>query len=245
MNGDIRPPAAGNTNDAGVNNVPPERTVPAQQPQQVPKNDSREQHLSDIQVEGPSGKKKPRMSRLKCAFIVVLSIVLIILAGAIVMGIWYTSGLAAVDTNKTDKEKFVVESGAAPSDVADKLETNGLIRNATVFSLYARLSGQADGIKAGTYRLSPSMSVANIVKHLGEGTADTFTLTFYPGATLRDTTDKPSAQKTDVTSQLLKAGYTQEAIDAAFSKEYDHPVLATKPSSADLEGYLAMLLLKA
>jgi len=37
---------------------------------------------------------------------------------------------------------------------------------------------------------------------------------------------------------LIKAGFGEAVVDAALSKTYSHPLLADKPASADLEGYL-------
>ena len=70
------------------------------------------------------------------------------------------------------------------------------------------------------------------------GRIDEFSITFFPGATLRDTSGTPENKKTDVTTMLLKAGYEEDEIKAALGKQYDHPLFATKPADADLEGYV-------
>jgi len=72
------------------------------------------------------------------------------------------------------------------------------------------------------------MSVEEIVKRLENyGGVDSFDVMFLPGGTLAQ-----------AKSTLMKLGYESAEIDAAFSKNYDHPVLATKPAEMDLEGYI-------
>ncbi len=52
---------------------------------------------------------------------------------------------------------FVVEEGASVSKVADKLEAQGIIRDALIFNIQNRLSHYKSGFKAGTYTLNTSM----------------------------------------------------------------------------------------
>lgn len=118
------------------------------------------------------------------------------------------------------------------------LEEKKIIRSKLAFDIYTRLSGERNKLQAGTYRLSPSESLREVVSHLVSGNVDEFTLTFYPGATLTDPTDTPDNKKTDVQTVLRQAGYGDAEITAAFKKQYDHPLLAGKPASADLEGYV-------
>ncbi len=61
-------------------------------------------------------------------------------------------------------------SGSAA--IADRLQRSGLIRNAFVFLWYARIHGDAGRLKAGVYRLSPSMTVGEIIARLKGGGAD-------------------------------------------------------------------------
>ena len=86
--------------------------------------------------------------------------------------------------------------------------------------------------------MSPTESTQDIVKQLVSGKVAAFDLTFYPGATLVDKTNKADKKKVDVTTILKRAGYSETEIKIALAKTYTHPLFATKPSSADLEGYV-------
>jgi len=152
--------------------------------------------------------------------------------------IWYAVQLLPASTDTQKRVLITIESGSGPTQISALLEEKQVIRSSTAFDIYTRISGVRDNLQAGTYRLAPSDDVAEIVRHLTNGLTDTFNLTFFPGATLVDATNKPVNQKLDVTTVLTSAGYSQAEITIAFAKSYNHPLLAGKPESADLEGYV-------
>ncbi len=117
------------------------------------------------------------------------------------------------------------------------LSEKNFIRSQLAFDIYTRLKGVRSRLQAGTYSLSRSESTRDIVGHLMAGQRDQITITFYPGATLRDLSG-PDENKEDAKSVLLKAGYKEEEIEAAFAKQYSHPLFADKPEGTDLEGYV-------
>lgn len=145
--------------------------------------------------------------------------------------------LTPINTADNAKRSFVVKKGTGAQLIATQLKNKGLIRSDTAFYWYSRMIGHSDDFQAGSFMISPSSSSQEIAKLLTQGRAETFSITFYPGATLKDTYSKES-KRTDVTTVLLRAGYSTEQIDQALSKKYEHPVLATKPDSASLEGYI-------
>ena len=154
-----------------------------------------------------------------------LVLAFLITAGGILL--WYNAQLAPVDASNTDKRVVVIESGSTPTQIAQTLKDEELIKNTTVFLWYTRLNGAQNNLQAGTYRLSPSESTPQIAEHLSSGKVDTFNITFLPGATLADNR-----------KVLIAAGYGDAEVDAALSKSYDSPLFEGKPASADLEGYI-------
>ncbi|MBQ8996458.1 endolytic transglycosylase MltG [Candidatus Saccharibacteria bacterium] len=136
------------------------------------------------------------------------------------------------DSDETDPcrvSEIIIEDGATVSIIADTLKSSGLIRSTLGFRLYNQLNHTSGDLKAGTYKLTGTMSVEEIVKKLIDGTGEpiVFRFTALPGETLRD-----------IKKRLLAVGYSEEEVEAAFAKEYSHPVLADKPADASLEGYL-------
>lgn len=174
-----------------------------------------------IQLKNDRLKRK---KRLLFAGLGLLGLVIILIAGGF---IWYQTQLRPVGSSKDAAIKVTIEQGSSPKGIAAQLEAQKVIRNADVFFLYTRLTGTQDKLQAGTYRLSPGETTPQIVRHLVDGTVDTFSIQFLPGATL--------AQNREV---LIKAGYSAKEVDAGLSGTYSSPLFDTKPSGGDLEGYI-------
>lgn len=79
---------------------------------------------------------------------------------------------AAASTAANGTVKFVVNSGDTTADVADNLQKAGLIRNATLFRLWARYKHLDKGIEPGVYELSPSMTMDAIIQKLQQSAPD-------------------------------------------------------------------------
>lgn len=201
-----------------------------------------ESHNKPASVATPAGtipSSTKRSSRRKLTLIIFGVILAISLIGALAGYLWYQQALSPVssDPNAT-KQRVTIEAGSTPSQIADLLVEEKLIRSKQAFDIYTRLTDTLNNLQAGSYRLSPSESTPEIVKHLVSGNVDQFDITFFPGATLTDTTDKAESKKVDVTTILRRAGFEEAEITAALKKTYDHPVFATKPAGTDLEGYV-------
>ena len=96
---------------------------------------------------------------------------------------------------------------------------------------------------AGTCRLTPAQTVAQIVDKLSKGCHDFKAVTFYPGGTLEASHYKASrspggVDKTNAWYILKQAGFSDSDITAAFRAKYDSPLFADKPANISLEGYI-------
>lgn len=152
--------------------------------------------------------------------------------------IWYNVQLAPVGSDIGQLKRITIDLDSTTSQIGKELKEQLIIRSSTAFDIYMRLSGKQSDIKAGTYRLSPAETTPQIVEHFINGSVDTFNITFFPGATLTDITDKPDSKKYDVTTVLKDAGYMDQEIELGLKATYDSPLFAGKPPSADLEGYI-------
>ncbi len=171
--------------------------------------------------------KKPHKKAKKWIIILVTLIVLMI--GAVVGAkIWYQMDLQPMTSDtSTPHIRVTIESGSSPDQIGTLLTEKKLIHSQLIFALYTRDKGVQSKLQAGTYNLRPSDSLADIVSHLVSGKTDEFNMTFLPGATLAE--DRKG---------LIQAGYTAAEVDTALAQAYNHPALATKPASSDLEGYI-------
>ncbi len=140
----------------------------------------------------------------------------------------YTQALQPVDSKDYTERTVEIISGSTPSDIGKTLKESGVIRSELAFYIYTRLHKVQDGLQAGVYQLRPSDSMRMIVEALTRGVqADEFEVTFLPGATLEESK-----------RVLLRVGFHEDEIDAAFVAQYDHPLFAGRPTTADIEGYL-------
>ena len=180
--------------------------------------------LEDGQQSQPPKKKR---SKLKI-FLGVLGVLIIAVAAAIGYAFWwYQQQLQPVEAGSEERVRVEIPAGSSPSIIAETLHAEGIIRDRTAFAIYTKISKTENTLKAGIYNLKKSESVQQIVDHLVAGKQDTFTLTFLPGDTLANNRKK-----------LIQAGYEEAEVDAALAKQYDRPLFAGKPVTADLEGYI-------
>ncbi len=122
-----------------------------------------------------------------------------------------------------------IEQGASVKEIAALLKEKGVIREAWAFEAYVRNKAFALNLQAGTYALSPSMSVANVADIISKGEVDRDLVTILPG------------QRVDqVEATLINAGFTPEKVIRALKPSVykNHPALVDKPKKASLEGYL-------
>ncbi len=163
----------------------------------------------------------------------------------VLSSIWnavYEEYLAPANTEDRSQIAFNVESGQSLTRVANNLEAAGLIRNRTVFKYYCDFAGMGQKIQAGSYLLTPSMTMSEIAEQLtmGDGNPIVRNITLIPGWTLEE-----------FAASLVEKGVladSQEFLDlcrtgTAFADYYYiADVLATKnvrQRKYVLEGYLA------
>lgn len=115
----------------------------------------------------------------------------LLVVGGILSSVWgsvYEKYLAPPDAESTTQIGFTVESGQSLTKVANNLEAAGLIRNRTVFKYYCDFAGMGQKIQAGSYLLTPSMTMNEIAEQLtmGDGNPIVRNITLIPGWTLEE-----------------------------------------------------------
>jgi UPF0755 protein len=140
---------------------------------------------------------------------------------------WYREALEPLASSQNEAQTIHIQEGMSSASISQLLEEKKLIKSALAFRLYLRLSGVSSSLQAGTYRLSPNRSIAEIADILSQGNIATKTITVIPGYRLDQ-----------ITESLKETGYNQQEIDNALNAKYSYSILADKPSKASLEGYL-------
>jgi UPF0755 protein len=82
--------------------------------------------------------------------------------------LYIKSALQPVDKDSKVQKKVEIPIGSSVTGISEKLEANGIIKNAKVFKYYVKFKNEA-GFMAGEYELSPSMEIPEIINRLKTG----------------------------------------------------------------------------
>ncbi len=131
-----------------------------------------------------SGSKKK--GREKFYLLIIVLLVIVLAAGAGVMRIG-KSITGPLDASSEETVQVEIPVGSSSAKIGKILEKDGIIASAASFKIVTRLSREAD-YKAGTYELSPSMTMKEIREVLlkGKDSSSTSMVVIPEGYTLAD-----------------------------------------------------------
>ncbi|SDT32027.1 UPF0755 protein [Paenibacillaceae bacterium GAS479] len=155
---------------------------------------------SGLDGQEPSGPARSRITLW-----VLLSLVTLLLLAAAGIGGYIWNGLRPAAGGES--RQVVIERGMSPIEVADRLEQDGIIRNAFIFKYYLKFKEQGSSFKAGTYELSPGMEHEDIVTKLNSGETvkeETIRFTIPEGYTVLQIADKLAAEGLVDRDQFVK-----------------------------------------
>lgn len=109
-------------------------------------------------------------------------LILCVLIGCVA---WTWHASTPVDTARTTTEAITIESGASLADIASLLMERKIIRSAMIFQLRTWIAGASSSLKAGTYELSPSLTLPAIIELLLQGSTKEMHVTIPEGLTVR------------------------------------------------------------
>jgi UPF0755 protein len=100
------------------------------------------------------------------------TIVVLLVLGAVAMGLLVQTFSQPVDPSTTATQKFVIPTGQSVQLIAQRLEQAGLIKNALFFRLTVKKLGLDGKLQAGSFELSPAYSPQKVAQTLIQGTED-------------------------------------------------------------------------
>ena len=153
----------------------------------------------------------------------------------------YEHYLMPPDPSDTATVEFVVERGSSVSSIAKQLKEAGLVRNKGVFQYLSEFIGKGHQLKAGTYELSRSMTITEIIDILaeGDGGTDVMKFTIVEGLTVEGIADSLVEQKVFASpDRFLELCRTGEGIAEKYDFIQDVVDAADEGRSYVLEGYL-------
>lgn len=103
-------------------------------------------------------------------FIVIFTLVILLIG----ISFWWSNGLSPVNKKDKSQKVFVIPKGMAVRAVGNKLKEQGFIKDPVVFFIYIKKNGMDQNIQAGSYKLSPSMTLPQIMETIRHGTIDSW-----------------------------------------------------------------------
>jgi len=179
----------------------------------------------------PAYSIRPKAPKKRSVVVRLFALVIVCLLLAAAAGtVWFVQNTKAVDSSSEQVETIVIDPGASEAFISQLLEEKGLIRSSLAYQLYGRIQRTQGNTQAGSYELSPSMSVADIVNKLTQGDVAVQLITILPAQRI-----------SQLREYFIGEGYFEAEVDAALDPATyaGHPALAGSPSITSLEGYLS------
>jgi UPF0755 protein len=157
------------------------------------------------------------MTRSRRTALVIIGLVvvpLIVLASG-AMWFWWQLDPPGGSGSKVEME---IQRGWGVPEIADELESKGVIGSSLVFSVYSRMNGDTS-FDAGTYELKKHMGVRNAVKALNAGPRISYSvMTVPPGLWLPEVADRV-AKVPGLDRQAFLDATTNNAVRSSFEPE--------------------------
>lgn len=188
--------------------------------------------------------EKEGEARVVRKIVLTISIVLFLLVAITVGGGYFyiNSALKPVDPDNKKEMTVEIPIGSSVTGIANILEEHGIIKDARVFKYFVKFKNES-GFMAGSYELSPSMTLASIIESLKTGKVEqdvVFQITIPEGKQLKEIAkiiaEKSNHKEEDVFAKLNDRDF----IKALMNK---YPDILTEEILAEtikypLEGYL-------
>src|SRR5712692_5299083 len=172
----------------------------------------------------------------RAAIISVLLLGLLIFGGVYFAWTTVTDVFQPVNSNQPKTVAFVIQSGESGAQIADALQSKGLIRNALAFRVWARIKGLDTQLQAGAYNLSPSMTIDQIIGQLLNAQPDYLVVAIPEGWRIEQMAQRLGTAGLPRFNVQDFLKYTKNP--AQFPDAPKYPVLKSIPQGASMEGLL-------
>lgn len=150
----------------------------------------------------------------------------ILLVGSLGFYVW-SSFISQAPSSDNAEVVYEVKQGRTFSGVANELEEQGLVKNARLFTLYARFVGSGSKLKVGEYLLRRNMTPQEVLKVLSSGVSIGRTMTISEGLNIYEIAELYQAKGYGTKEEFLKVVLDKQLVKSLLGEEHD-----------SLEGYL-------
>jgi len=95
----------------------------------------------------------------------------VVLLSLLAVGLFWWREASGPTTGVSEATRVVILKGTSAIQVADDLFEKGLIKDPLAFKFFVQLTGRAKKIRAGAYKISPNLTLYQIVNQLSDGPA--------------------------------------------------------------------------
>lgn len=188
-------------------------------------------------------ERKKEMKVVRKIVAIITSIIILLIAIIGISGYFYIkSALKPVDPDSNEEITVEIPLGSSLDKISSILESEGIVKNAKVFKYYTKFNNKSE-FQAGTYKLTKSMTLDEIIESLKTGKVHrkpVFTITVPEGLTLEQIAEIVE-KKTSYSSE--------EFMELVTNKEFVNKMITTYPDILtnevleenirySLEGYL-------
>lgn len=189
-------------------------------------------------------KEQQEEKKIVRKIVLAISVTFVVLAliFSVSMYFYVSSALKPVSESSNKPIKVELPIGSSIDSIAQTLEDKKVIKNAKVFKYYTKFKNES-AFQAGTYNLTQSMTIDEIIKSLKTGKVyrqPEFTITIPEGFTL-DQIAESVAEKTDYSKKDFMKLVTSKVFIKDMKKKYPDTVtkaVDNKNIRYALEGYL-------
>ena len=141
--------------------------------------------------------------------------------------LWYGNTLIQPRNPDGTEKSFTIDPGENINSIATRLEGDGIIRSREAFRTYLVYTGLDTSIQAGSYLLSPALSIVDIAHELQDATPNQITFVILPGWRMEEIAESLVTSGLEITPD--------EFLSAANNSRNFMDYL---PSSSSTEGFL-------
>lgn len=168
-------------------------------------------------------------------FLIIVGIFIVLVLGGLVGGYVYVVNIINNPQGTSSEWKeFVIQPGESSSQISQRLEAVGIIKNAEIFQFYLWREGITSKIKTGSFSLSASQDmndIASMITGIGKN-PDEVTVTLIEGQW------RAEIGKTLESKGLVSKAQFVSATESASKYAADYAFLQGLPKNASLEGFL-------
>ena len=154
----------------------------------------------------------------------------------------YDNLLGPVDAQNANLVQFEIESGQSVTAIGASLEKQNLIHSGSVFKYLVQFEGVGNQLSYGSFELSPSMTVNQIIEELTSGSqTNERTITIVPGWTCEDIADYLVAEGAIASAEefLKLCNDVDRFVGDSYALKFAQDAGALEGRKYALEGYLA------